>query len=431
MDSHLPPELGLTNVEAAAKRLAPYVRQTPSFDWPKSFLEDEDISVSVKFELWQTTHTFKPRGALNVLLNTPADQLKNGIVAQSRGNHALAVAYAAQMLGHHAKLVLPKSAPKLRIARCKDYGAEVVLAPDAPSAFALADDIVANEGRFRVHPYEGVYTCQGTATIALEWAAAAGKLDTVLIPVGGGGLIAGMGAAFKQINPACRVIGIEAEGAPTLYESLQAGAPVRPATLNTIADSIAVPTATPVTFGIFQQVVDEVVLISDAEMQSAMRLIWREWQLMVEPACAATTAGLLHLKERLRGQPVIGEVCGARKQRVSMIAAWCNKKRFAPMTFTGSCNANVVNAWIKDVLIPKLEPGQTVIMDNARFHKKPETAELIKNAGCQLRFLPPYSPDLNPIENVWHTIKSTLRKNYNPNQNLHAKLDHAIILNTS
>ncbi len=311
MDAKLPLELTLANVAAALARLQPYIRQTPAFDWPSAFLADHNISISVKFELWQITHTFKPRGAINVLLNTPPEQLQNGIVAQSRGNHAIAVAYAAKTLGYHAKVVIPETAPLLRRQRCEAYGAEVVLVPDMPAAFAKADEIIAQEVRLRIHPYEGIYTSQGTATIAFEWAQQAGNFDAVIIPMGGGGLISGMAAVFQQLNPNCKIYGIEAAGAPLLYEARQTNSLVRLNELNTIADSIAVPQTTPITFSLIQDYVDEIVLVSDAELKTAMRLIWEEWQLAVEPACAAATAGLLQLKEKLRDQRVGIIFCGS------------------------------------------------------------------------------------------------------------------------
>jgi threonine dehydratase len=207
---------------------------------------------------------------------------------------------------------MPKSANALRVARCRDYGAEVVMVEDVATAFAHVEEIKANEGRSFVHPFEGPLTCAGTATLALEFAEQAGPLDAVLVPIGGGGLIAGMAAAIKQLQPSCQVIGIEPVGADSMARSLASGKPERIERVRTIADSLGAPYATPYTFGLCQRYVDEVILIEDDEMRRGMALLLRSMKLATEPAGATATAALCGpLRERLRGKRVGLVVCGS------------------------------------------------------------------------------------------------------------------------
>lgn len=273
----------------------------------------EKTKVIIKLELFQNTNTFKPRGALNVMLNAGVEKLQNGIVAATGGNHGIAVAYAANRLGHHAKIFVPRSASPLRIQRCKDYGAEVTLCDHLGEALDLASTLEQSENRLFVHPFEGPYTAQGTATIADEWVhQATAPLDAVIIAVGGGGLIAGMSAYFKQVWPNIKVYGAEPAGAPTLHAALQAGQPVRLEKIQTIADSLSVPMAQPYSFRLIQRHVDEIVLVSDDDMRAGMHFLFTEMKLVAEPACAAGLAALLGpLREKLSGQRVGLIACGS------------------------------------------------------------------------------------------------------------------------
>jgi threonine dehydratase len=246
------------------------------------------------------------------MLSLEADALARGVTAVSAGNHAIAVAYAAQLLGTTAKVVMPKSANPLRVTRCQEYGAEVVLVDDVTAAFGRVEEIQANEGRTFVHPFEGPLTCAGTGTVGLEFSEQAGELDAVLIPIGGGGLIAGMAAAFKQLQPNCQVIGIEPVGADSMSRSMASGKPERIDKVRTIADSLGAPYATPYTFGLCRHYVDEVVLIEDDDIRRGMALLFRSMKLAVEPAGATATAALCGpLRQRLRGKRVGAIVCGS------------------------------------------------------------------------------------------------------------------------
>lgn len=312
----LDPLLSVDAVDRALERLRPWVVRTPVFGWKTPEIRqmtDQEMQIIIKLELLQNTNTFKPRGALNVMLNADPDQLKNGIVAASGGNHGIAVAYAAKQLGHQAKIFIPKTASPLRRERIEYYGAEVLSCENLGEALDLAGAMKEKENKVFVHPFEGPYTAQGTATIAAEWRhQVKAPLDAIIISIGGGGLIAGVGAYFKQVWPNVKIYGVEPTGAPTLYEAMQANAPVRLEKINTIADSLSAPIALPYSFNVIQQVVDDIVLVSDDDMRRGMHLLFTQMKLVAEPACAAPVAALLGpLREELRGKRVGLLACGS------------------------------------------------------------------------------------------------------------------------
>ena len=313
----LDPILAPPTVQALKRKLQRWIVKTPVFGWHTPEMIDmmgANTHVEIKLELFQNTNTFKPRGAINVMLNGEKGKLKNGVVAVSGGNHGIAVAYAAKQLGYHAKIVIPKTASPLRRQRCEYYGAEVIPCEDFASGVQLFEEIEAKENRLRVHPHEGLYTIQGAATLAAEWEKQCAKpLDAVIVSIGGGGLIAGVGSYFKQVWPNVKIYGVEPTGAPTLHHSLEIGTPSRlDVPPKTIADSLAMSTATPYTFSVLQQVVDDIVLVTDDQMRWAMHLLFTQMKLVAEPACAAPVAALLGpLREKLAGQRVGIIACGS------------------------------------------------------------------------------------------------------------------------
>jgi threonine dehydratase len=268
--------------------------------------------VVLKLELFQRTGTFKARGAINSIGQLDAAARARGVTAVSAGNHAIAVAYAARTLGTTAKVVMIASANPARIARCKAYGAEILISPDGPTAFALADEIAAAEGRTLIHPFEGAAVAVGTATLGLELHEQAGPLNAVIIPIGGGGLCAGVSWMIKQLQPGCRVYGVEPVGADSMSRSFAAGEPVKAAPVTTIADSLGPPYSLPYSYALCRDNVDRIVLVDDDQIIDAMGVLFREMKLAVEPAAAAATAALFGpLKDELAGKRVGVIVCGA------------------------------------------------------------------------------------------------------------------------
>ena len=311
----------LDTIRAARERLGERVRETPVWQWRGDAIDDAagaGIEVFLKLELFQYTGTFKARGALLNAMALSDDAKQRGVTAVSAGNHAIAVAFAARAVGTTAKVVMPRTANPARVALCRTYGAEVVLTDDVFAAFAEVKRIEQDEGRTFIHPFEGEITVLGTATVGYELCNQVENLDAVIVPVGGGGLIAGIACAVKQMQPRCKVYGVEPEGADSMSRSFAAGAPQKLERVDTIADSLAAPYALPYSFGVARQFVDEMVAIPDAAMQRAMALLFTDMKLAVEPAGGAATAALCGpLCERLDGKRVALVVCGTNIDRAT------------------------------------------------------------------------------------------------------------------
>jgi threonine dehydratase len=302
-------------IQAAHRELVTRIRETPTQEWLAHRLAPRlptGTRVHLKLELFQHTGSFKARGALCVMQALDAAQRARGVTAVSAGNHAIAAAWAARSAGVSAKVVMIGTANPRRIELTKSFGAEVVMAGDAKEAFATADRLVADEGRVMIHPFEGRLTSLGTATVGAELMEQATALDAVIVPIGGGGLIAGVAAAVKLANPACEVFGVEPTGADSMHRSFAAGEPrpiERPAT---IADSLGAPYAMPWSFESARRNVDGLVLVDDEQLRAAMRLTFLDAKLAVEPAGAAALAALLGpLRDHLAGKHVGLVVCGS------------------------------------------------------------------------------------------------------------------------
>ena len=309
------PALRLEDIRAARELLGDRVLTTPTHEWEGQTLRESlgpAARVFLKLELLQRTGSFKARGALLNMLRLTPEQRKRGITAVSAGNHAIAAAYAAQSLGVHAKVVMISTANPFRVALCRAFGAELVLAPDAHAAFEQVAQIEKDEGRALIHPYEGLGTATGTATLGLELCQQVDQLDAVIIPIGGGGLCAGVASAVKLLQPRCAVYGVEPTGADSMHRSFAAGEPRAIERVATIADSLGAPFALPISFELCRRNVDALTLVSDDELRSAMRLMQRECKLAVEPAGAAAMAALLGpLRSKLSGRRVALIVSGS------------------------------------------------------------------------------------------------------------------------
>ena len=234
------PELTLEKLRQTASRIEKYVNLTPIHRWQDPWVIDQvgDGELYLKLEFLQQTGSFKARGALNNTLTRVKADRNQGVTAVSAGNHAIAVAYAAKTLGISAKVLMHRKANPFRISKCQHYGAEVVLVDDITRAFALLEEIAESEDRIIIHPFDSAPTLQGTGTLGVEIGDALLNLDTILVAVGGGGLIGGVASALKQLQPTIEVIGVEAVGAAGLTKSLELGQPLETVTVNTIADSL-------------------------------------------------------------------------------------------------------------------------------------------------------------------------------------------------
>ncbi|MDJ0683709.1 MAG: threonine/serine dehydratase [Alphaproteobacteria bacterium] len=305
----------LAEIEAAADRLKGRIVETPLVELSSDKLTPylpEGARVTAKLELLQHAGSFKARGALvNIDALTEAER-RAGVTAVSAGNHALAVSWAAAREGVDAKVVMMDFADPVRIDGCRALGAEVVLVPDVHTAFETVKRIEAEEGRAFIHPFEGKRTALGTATCGLEFIRQALDLDAVVIPIGGGGLIAGMARAIKLVKPDCAVFGVEPVGAASMRDSFAAGEAVGIDRVETIADSLGAPMALPYSFSLARDHVDALVTIDDAAMLKAGTLLFDALKLALEPAGAAATAAVMGpLKDRLEGKRVGVIVCGS------------------------------------------------------------------------------------------------------------------------
>ncbi len=303
----------LAQIEARYRDLEGQVLQTPTVQAASAKLSNVlGPDLFLKHELFQHTGTFKARGALSVISTLTDAQKAKGITAVSAGNHAIAASWAARKAGISAKVVMTKTANPLRIERSKAEGAEVILCDDIAAAFAEVQRLEKEEGRTFVHPFEGPHTTLGAAGVGLELMRDVKDLDAVIVSIGGGGLISGVAAAVKLINPDCKVYGVEPIGAASMSASRQANEPVKMDEINTIADSLAPPYSLPYSFALNQAFVDEVVTVSDDQICAGQALYQEELKLAVEPAAGATLAAALGpLRDKVAGKRHALIVCGA------------------------------------------------------------------------------------------------------------------------
>lgn len=307
--------ISLQNIRKCREDLGDAIVKTPAVQWCGEQARQriaEGTEVWLKLELFQLSGTFKARGALNCVRKLSPEQKLRGVTAVSAGNHAVAVAFAARETGVTAKVVMIKTANAARVERARSYGAQIVFADDGPAAFKLVEEVANSEGRTIVHPFEGPNTLQGTGTLGLEFGEQVLDLDAVIISIGGGGLIGGAAAAIKQLQPACKVYGVEPEGANLMQRSFEVGEPITMPATKTIADSLAPPMSLPYSFGACRRYVDEIITVTDDQILAGMIALFDDLKLALEPAAAAATAALLGpLKERLAGQKIGIIVCGS------------------------------------------------------------------------------------------------------------------------
>ena len=265
-----------------------------------------------KLEFLQRTGTFKARGALSIINSLSDEQKQLGVTAVSAGNHAIATAFAARTVGASAKVVMVSSANSARIDACRAFGGEVILVDSVHDAFDVAEQIQRDEGRFLVHPFEGREVATGTGLVGLEIHEQCAAFDTIVVSVGGGGLIGGIANAIKQLHPGCEVIGVEPEGADSMRRSFATGEPQAIESVDTIADSLGAPFALPYSFELCRQNVDQLTSVSDNQIRRAMGILFHAMKFAVEPACAASTAALLGpLRDQLLGKKVVLVMCGS------------------------------------------------------------------------------------------------------------------------
>lgn len=261
------------------------------------------FEVFVKQENLQHTGSFKLRGAFNKIAALSQEDRAKGVLAASAGNHAQGVAFAAQHFGIKAAIVMPESTPLLKVMGVRNLGAEAILVGNNyDESFEHAQKLLKERGMVFVPPFADDEVIAGQGTIALEMLEECSDLDAVIVPVGGGGLCAGVGAAFKQMRPQTKIIGVCAKGAPAMANSLKSGKIEKTSSVRTIADGIAVRDVNPLTFGYLQECIDEVICVDDDEIARSILFLLENQKLVAEGAGAAAVAAILSKKIKLNSE---------------------------------------------------------------------------------------------------------------------------------
>jgi threonine dehydratase len=282
----------IDDIRSAHRFLDGRVHRTPMLS-TRTVSERVGATVLLKAELLQRTGSFKVRGVLNRLRQLSDDERARGLITISAGNHAQAVAWAAARECVHATVVMPETAPRAKVAACLGYGADVVQRGDIFAAFAHMDELRAQHGFTLVHPFDDEHVIAGQGTVGIELCEDAGELDSVSVPVGGGGLISGIATAVRALLPHAHIYGIEPVGADALRRGLEAGEPVRLDRIDTIADGLSAPMTGVNVLAHVRAAGIDVVTITDDDIVQAMRLLLERCKLLTEPAGAAALAALL------------------------------------------------------------------------------------------------------------------------------------------
>lgn len=301
----------LQEIERASMRMRDAVHHVP-ISSSHNFSEMTGSELYLKCENLQKTGSFKVRGAYNKI----ACLLENGmrppsVVASSAGNHAQGVAYAATAAGIPSTIVMPRSAPLAKVSATEGYGAKVVLYGDCyDDAYQKALEICEESGSVFMHPFDDEDIIAGQGTVALEILRDLPAVDIVFIPAGGGGLLSGMAACIKNINPRIQVVGVQSEGADSIVRSFGKECPVVVDNVHTIADGIAVKAPGVLTCNLINEYVDQMVTVSDDEIAAAILLLLERTKMVVEPAGAASLAAILNNRVNVQGKKVISVLSG-------------------------------------------------------------------------------------------------------------------------
>ncbi|HEX9831070.1 MAG TPA: threonine ammonia-lyase [Thermodesulfobacteriota bacterium] len=298
----------LTDIKQAAKRLKDVVYKTP-ITYSYSLSEISGANVFLKLESLQRTGSFKIRGAYNKLCKLNGTDRR--VIAASAGNHAQGVALAAKLLGMKANLVMPEGTPINKIVAVRHYGADVFLHGNTfDDAYAYARRLEKESGDLFVHAFDDPDVIAGQGTIGLEIIESLKDVESVIVPVGGGGLISGVSTAIKEKNPRIKIIGVQSKNAPSMSISLKKGTIVETGSGQTIADGIAIKKAGTLTFEIAKKYVDDIISVDDNEIEDALLLLTERKRIVVEGAGAAALAGLLKRKNKFRKRNVLILVSG-------------------------------------------------------------------------------------------------------------------------
>ncbi|OCL81719.1 L-threonine dehydratase catabolic TdcB [Arcobacter porcinus] len=300
----------LNDIKDAKKRLENTISKTPLMKAP-ILSKEKNAQVYLKEDNLQITGSFKLRGAFNKVAMLDDKKREAGVVAASAGNHAQGLAFAAQYFGCEATIFMPEATPLTKVSGVRSYGANVVLTGENfDEAYASAIQFAKEKSKEFVHPFADDEVIAGQGTIALEILENIEDIDEIVVPIGGGGLIAGIAIAAKSINPNIKITGVVASGARGMKDSFEARMPIDSSSVRTIADGIAVRDVTPKLLDIILEYVDEIVEVSDNETANAILFLLEKHKLMVEGAGAVSVAAIMHDKINVSGKKVCAVVSG-------------------------------------------------------------------------------------------------------------------------
>jgi threonine dehydratase len=308
-------QVSLHSIKDARQRIAGVTYRTPLYLSPR-LTNRTHTNVFLKLESYQPTRVFKIRGAANKILKLSPAEREHGLVAASSGNHGLSVSYVAKLVGVSATIVVPTNAVEEKVGIIEEYGARVVkqgLYHDERMSKAL--EIQKATGATLIHPFDDPDVISGQGTIGLEICEDLPNVDTVVVPIGGGGLISGVSTAIKSLNPSVRVIGVEPEKASSMYQSMKEGKIVRLTDTTSIADGLAAREPGSLTFAISKKNVDEIILLTEEEIEKAVFDVIKECHIIVEPSAAAAIAALAKIKPRKVNENVAVVVSGGNISR--------------------------------------------------------------------------------------------------------------------
>lgn len=285
-------EVTLDDIRAARERVMPRLHRTPMLR-NRTLSQLTNTTLGLKAEVFQRTGSFKARGALNATMQLTDEQRARGIVTLSAGNHGQGIAFAAAMVGTRAVVFMPETAVPTKVDAIKGYGAEPRFTPSMEGIFPLMEAYRQEHGLTFIAPFSDPHIVAGQGIVGLEILEDEPDVDTVIVPVGGGGLLAGVALAIKSQRPDVRVVGVEPVGSNIVKKSLESGRPEQAHDIQTIADGLSAPFAGELTQAIIEHYVDDVVLVTDDDIVDALKLILSRAKVLVEPAGAAATAALL------------------------------------------------------------------------------------------------------------------------------------------
>lgn len=394
--------VSLDDVEAARGRLAGAIVDTDC-DWSRTLSQIAGCKIWLKFENLQFTASFKERGALNRLSTLSAEEKRRGVIAMSAGNHAQGVAYHAHRLKIPATIVMPVNTPTVKVVNTRRHGAQVVLHGETvEEAAAFAHELERDRKLCFIHPYDDPLVIAGQGTLALEMLGAAPEIDTLVVPIGGGGLISGIAVAAKALKPGIEVIGVEAALYPSMYNAINGKSlPMRG---DTLAEGIAVKAPGRLTKPIVERLVDDIRLVTEPEIEHAVSLLINIEKTVVEGAGAAGLAAVIADPGRFKGRTLGIVLCGgnidtrllasvltrelAREGRLSQLAIDLADRpgQLAKVAeLLGEVGANIVEVYHQRVFSDLPAKGallEVVIETRDRAHLE-ETVKKLKAAGLE------------------------------------------------